>query len=258
MDRHNRIFAFLLILAVIPVACAPLLPAVAQLPTQPAGAVSTYIAGTRVVAATETAKYVTPSRTPTITFTPSRTPTITPTATATFIFKFSTFTPAKIVSATNSSGGGDSGGSGGSGGGKGGGGTNEEYNCKVSSTIIRVNNVIVPSHPLSVPPNTIFTVTWTVKNTGKTTWEHYSTDYKYISGTKFNSVELYDFPDLPAEIRRGETVDLVIDNPLSEPPPPAPMKSPSKPGPYTARWRIFLSASGNLTFCDLIIEIVVQ
>lgn len=246
MGRHNRIGFILLILAVSAAACAPFLPGVAALPTQPAGAVSTYVAGTRAAAASQTAYYVTPSSTPTITRTPSRTPTITATPTATVIFKFNTFTPVKIATATKKS---SSGGGSGGGGSGGGGGTNDDpskYKCSLLSTTVKIGNTTVTGNPPSVPANTIFTVTWKVKNTGFVAWEHNSIDFAYRYGTKFHVQPLYDFPNTPAKVGVRKSVELTVQNP--------PMFSPSQPGKYTAHWELQVS---QIHFCDLVVSIQV-
>lgn len=246
MDRKNRIVLATVILAVA-LACAPLLPQIAPLPNQPAGAVNTIVAGTRAAAGTQTQALLPPTLTPSATRPPTKTPTITPTATATIIFKL----PTKIVipTSTKKSGSGGSGGSGGGGGGgDGGGGGNEDgrYVCKVLSTTIRVGGVIVPGNPPSVPANTNFTVTWLVKNIGVLSWDHNSVDFRYRTGTKFHTQALYDFPDIPPLVSTGETVELVVDNP--------PLHSPSDPKKYVAYWTL---QSSNIRFCDLTIGIVV-
>ncbi len=238
MDRHNHIHVLLLILAVLAASCAPILPSVASLPTQQPGAVGTYVAGTRVAASTQTAYYVTPSSTPTLTGTPTRTPTVTPTATPTFIFKFNTFTPTKIPTATKISGSGGSGGSGG-----GGGGNNGTYDCKIISTTFKINGAVVPGPKPKIPASTPFTVTWTVKNTGSYGWDHNSVDYRYFSGTQFYLQSIYD---LPKNVGAGQQVNLIVDNPT--------MKSPVSSGTYSAVWGLQI---GDIKFCQMKITIVV-
>lgn len=244
MDRKNRIVLATVMLAVA-LACAPLLPQVAPLPEQPEGAVSTIVAGTRAAAATQTQAVLPPTFTPSATRPPTKTPTVTPSPTATIIFKLPTFAPTKIATATKKSSGG--GGSGGGGGGGGGGGDDDtRYQCTVVSTVVRVNNVIVPGPKPTVPANTVFTVTWTVKNIGTTPWDHNSVDFRYHNGYPFHSQVLYDFPNVPATVSRGMTVDLVVDNP--------PMLSPSTPNTYKSFWTLQAS---HTRFCDLSVTIAV-
>ncbi|MCL4825676.1 MAG: hypothetical protein KJZ57_15825, partial [Anaerolineales bacterium] len=85
MDWKKR-SAFLVAALVITLACAPVLPSIAPLPTQAVGAVDTIVAATYNAAATGTAVVVskyTSTPTPPGTRTPAPTPTVTPTGTAT-------------------------------------------------------------------------------------------------------------------------------------------------------------------------------
>ncbi|MEW5940417.1 MAG: NBR1-Ig-like domain-containing protein [Chloroflexota bacterium] len=257
MDRHNRMGLILLTLvAVSALACAtPLLPSVAQLPTQRPGAMSTYVAGTRGAAVEQTQLFTTPSFTPSLTRTPSKTPTITATPTATIVFNLATLTAlAPPVSTKKSSGGGGGGGGGGDDDGGGGGGDKGDntLTCKVNSTTVKVGGVIVPGDKPNVPPNTAFTVTWNVKNTGKEAWDHKSTDYQYLSGVVFaltdpRHPQLYDFPNTPAFVNPGESIDLSIANPD--------MISPNKSGAFKATWTLLIG--GDTRFCKMSFLIVV-
>jgi len=258
MDRHNRISLTLLTMVAVSVAaCAPLLPSVQRLPTQPEGAMSTYIAGTRAVAGTQTQIHTTPSATPTLTRTPSRTPTVTATPTSTVIFNLATITALAPPTATKkSSGGGSGGGSSGggsSGGGSSGGGKGDPaLSCRVNSTTIKVGGVVASGSKPMVPANTAFTVTWNVKNTGTEAWDHNSTDYKYLSGVVFDLTDpshplLYDFPDSPAKVPKGSSIDLTVSNPA--------MISPANSGTYSAVWTLLVG--GDTKFCRMsfIIEV---
>lgn len=95
MDWKKR-SAFLVAALVITLACAPVLPSIAPLPTQAVGAVDTIVAATYNAAATGTAVVVskyTSTPTPPGTLTPSQTPTVTPTGTATVDFVYRSPTP---------------------------------------------------------------------------------------------------------------------------------------------------------------------
>jgi hypothetical protein len=254
MDRRNRIGLILLTLvAVTTLACAtPLLPSVESLPTQPAGAMETYVAGTRAAAVTQTQYYVTPSSTPTFTRTPSRTPTITATPTATIVFKLPTLPPYKPTSTKKSSGGGGGSDGGGDGGNADDGDKDGTLSCRINSTTIKVGGVIVPGDKPPVPAHTAFTVTWNVRNVGKESWDHKSTDYAYLSGTVFELTDpshpqLYDFPNSPAFVDPGMSIDLTIANPA--------MISPSKSGAYKATWTLLIG--GDTRFCKMSFLIVV-
>jgi hypothetical protein len=265
MDRHNRIGLILLILAVLTASCAPLLPSVNQLPTQPAEAMSTYIAGTRDAAGTQTQLYTTPSSTPTLTRTPSRTPTITATPTATIIFNLATIAAGAPATSTKKSssggGGGDSGGSG-DGGNADDGDKEGDLACKIMAT-----TVMVGGNPTSkVPAGAKFTVMWTIKNNGNEDWvqkvdadhpEASDFDFMMLSGTAFeleynpnppNLPYRYNFPADPPIITHGMTVDLVINHPA--------LIAPNEPGNYKSTWTIVISS--NIKFCKMTFRISVQ
>ena len=78
-------------------------------------------------------------------------------------------------------------------------------------------------------------------------WDHKSVDYRYRPGTVFHTQELYDFPDTPATIPTGFSVDLVVDHP--------PLHSPATPNNYTSNWMLKIS---DIRFCELYIKIKVQ
>lgn len=217
MDRKKRV-GYLLVTLAITLACVPALPVVAPLPTQPVGAVDTIVAGTYAAASTGTALKTTSTPTPADTLTPSHTPTITPTATATIIFK----TPTQVkLNLTASSGGGGTGG-----GGTGGSGGGVEYECTV------VN--VTPASGTHFAPNTNFTTTWRVKNTGNIRWYSNSVDYRYSTGKVLHLQALYD---LPMDVIPGKLVDLAVS-----------MRSPSTDGIYSTTWTMRV---GKESFCAM-------
>lgn len=217
MDRKKR-FGYLLVSLAITLACAPVLPAVAPLPTLPVGAVDTIVAGTYAAASTSTALQITPSATPGDTLTPSPTPTITPTATATIIFKM----PTQVIIVPPTSSGGGTGG-----GGTGGGTTpTVDYKCIVIK--------VTPAFNTHFAPNTNFTATWRVKNAGNIYWDHKSVDYRYSSGAALHLQALYD---LPNDVKPGKLVDLSVD-----------MRAPATNGTYTTTWTLRV---GQENFCSM-------
>lgn len=217
MERNKRI-GYLLVALAITLACVPVLPAVAPLPTQPVGAVDTMIAGTYAAASTGTAFKTTSTPTPRETLTPSRTPTITPTATATIIFK----TPTMLFSIGGGGGGGGGGGTP-TGGGGGGGFT---YACKIIK--------ITPAYGSRIKRGQTFRTTWRVANAGDVVWDHNSVDYLYFSGARIHLQELYD---LPMNVLPNRQVDLAVK-----------MQAPNNRGTYVTTWVMRI---GDEIFCNM-------
>jgi hypothetical protein len=80
-----------------------------------------------------------------------------------------------------------------------------------------------------------FDIVWTIKNTSGKDWDASSIDYKYISGQKmYKHAAVYD---LPATVKAGETVKIVVD-----------MRGPEQAGTYTTNWAL---VSGSTTLCSL-------
>lgn len=218
MVRNQRIGYLLLALA-ITLACVPVLPSVAPLPTQAVGAVDTIVAGTYAAASTGTAVKV--SATPTLrdTLTPSRTPTVTPTATATVIFK----TPTLF----SVGGGGGSSGGGSSGGGSSGGGTPTiNYSCKILKTS--------PTPGSRMPRGKNFKTTWILANTSNVAWDRNSVDYLYQGGTPMHTQSLYD---LPMNVAPNRQVELTVS-----------MQAPKTRGTFTTNWTLRI---GDEYFCTM-------
>jgi hypothetical protein len=222
MERKKRI-GYLLVALAVTLACVPVLPAVAPLPTQPVGAVDTIVAGTYAAASTGTAVNTTPSPTPREAFTPSRTPTITPTATATVIFKIPTF--------SISSGGGDGSSSGG--GGAVSYGPPPEFACRVVK--------VTPLLGAQITAGKDFNTTWQIINQGASAWDANSVDYQYALGSRLHKQPLYD---LPFSVPPGNTVYLMVA-----------MHAPARPGTYASTWVMHVS---DQFFCRLDMRIVVR
>jgi hypothetical protein len=199
---------------------------------------------THAAAGTQTARYLPPRTTPTITRTPSKTPLPSPTPTATVIFKFSTSTPFGVSTSTNISGSGVKGGGGGSGGGGGGGGGGGDddggsghYYCKV----LDVN----PPDSTQFSSNETFTTKWKVKNVGLA-WDNRSIDYAYLRGEPLyipqypNDPGLYDIPN---DVEYGEVIELTVR-----------MRAPASRGTYTTVWTMKI---GTNIFCPMSLTIIV-
>jgi len=262
MKRKYRLGSALLVLVLI-LACAPLLPSVASLPTSAPGAVSTYILETRNAAGTLTQRVTTPSATPSLTRTPSKTPTVTATPTGTFIFTYLTLTKIALTQQSRGgggrgggSGGGGSGGGGSGGGGGGGGNFNPPGGVVVIGPDIyycEVLSVSPPSGAAYSPGQTIGTITWTVKNIGNVNWDpngppndpaHPNIDLVWKGGPKLSTYTIYDMPH--NIIHPNQTVDLTIGVPNTNSAPPAPAIAPTKLGKYTVKWALKI---GTETFC---------
>jgi len=227
MDRKKRILSLLVTLA-ITLACVPALPAVAPLPTNPAGFVETMVAGTAAAAAKSTERASSPTPQPNDTLVPTHTPEPSLTPTATVIFLLPTIPTIDLS-------GGSAGGGSGEGGGGSGGGPSEpppEMACKVAS--------VTPAPGAHVKPDKDFTTTWRVSNRGSATWDANSVDYKYILGAKIYKQPIYD---LPFSVPPGNVIYLSVA-----------MHSPSKPGVYSSTWA--MNASSTF-FCKLEMKIVV-
>lgn len=227
MDRKLRILSLLVTLA-LTLACVPGLPAVAPIPTNPAGFVETMVAGTAAAAAKSTERASSPTPRPNDTLVPTLTPGPTLTPTATVIFLIPTIPTIDLSGA-------GSGGSGSGGEGGGGGGSSEpppEFACKVIS--------VTPAPGAHMKPDRDFTTTWRISNRGSAAWDANNVDYKYILGAKIHKQPIYD---LPFSVPTGNTVYLSVA-----------MHSPSKPGTYSATWAMNQSKE---FFCKLEMKIVV-
>ncbi len=88
----------------------------------------------------------------------------------------------------------------------------------------------------AIARNGDFDGTWTIKNTGSTTWEASAIDYKYVGGNNFQSDGRTVF-DLPSNVASGDTIKIVID-----------MKAPSGLGTYSSQWAL---VKGGTTLCNL-------
>jgi hypothetical protein len=198
-----------MIMACIPGAAAPVVPTIDP------NTIGTLIVQTANAALTRTAAAV-PTLTPTATITPTRaTNTPEPTATSTVIFIF--FSPTAVIPATSTVSA----------------TSNKAYSCQIMS--------VTPANGTSFSGRTDFDATWKVRNNGQRNWNKDIVDYAYLNGDRIQKVDTYD---LQETIRRGETVDLVVD-----------MTAPKKNGAYTTNWTM---RAGTEAFCTMSLTIVVK
>jgi ABC-type amino acid transport substrate-binding protein len=98
--------------------------------------------------------------------------------------------------------------------------------------------ITAPKNPIIVLSN--FDVVWTVRNISGEDWLPDSVDYKFISGTKMNQKDVYDFNQT---IKNGESGKIVVG-----------MIAPGEPGVYNTTWAILY---GNRTLCVMTVTVTV-
>lgn len=203
-------------LAVV-MACVPSLAT--PFPTVDPNQVNQIIAQTANAAGTQTAAAL-PSFTPTVlTPTPPNTFTPSPTFTSTVIFILASPTspPTSTVVFV-----------------LGGGGTSaDDFACRVES--------VSPSSGTSFDSRDDFDVTWRVRNIGQKNWNRNNIDFVFDSGTNMSDTAGYD---LPADVGRDRTVDLVAD-----------LEAPRRSGTYTTTWAL---QRGTNAFCKVSLTINVR
>jgi hypothetical protein len=190
-------------------------------PSDPA-AVNTFIAQTVNAASSQTAAVMpTSTATATTTPTPRNTDTVTPTSTPTVIFILSSPTPIVIPTFTAIGiGGGTS-------------TSSSDYACQVLS--------VSPANGTTFNPRTDFDGVWKVKNIGQKKWDRNDIDYRYTSGAKLQTTDIYD---LSSNVNRSETIDLIVD-----------MRAPKNSGNFTTIWNLYI---GSKAFCNMTLTINVR
>jgi hypothetical protein len=83
-------------------------------------------------------------------------------------------------------------------------------------------------------PNTPFTKTWKIKNTGTCTWDSSYLAY-YVSGATMSQSPAYPIVPSGGQVAPGGVVDISVG-----------MTSPSEPGDYNANWQLQDSAGKSL------------
>ncbi len=98
-----------------------------------------------------------------------------------------------------------------------------------------------PGDDSSIPVNSPFQMTWTVQNTGSTTW---TTAYqlRFYAGTKFGSPAVIN---LPKEVAPGEKVDISLN-----------LTTPADPGNYNGTWVLSNADGGNFRPLDVSLKVV--
>ncbi len=127
------------------------------------GAINLIVAQTAVAAATQTAAFIPPTLTSTLTPFPSQTPLDTPTVTPTFIFLLPTVTPT--LTPTNAS---------------------TVFACSLMSQS--------PQDGTHFAPNQSFTLTWKIRNTGSSNWPQNKVSLEYVSGAQLTGTTLMALP----------------------------------------------------------------
>lgn len=195
-------------------ACLPGAPAPA-LPTIDPNSIGTFIAQTANVAITQTAAAL-PTLTSTPTITPTR-PTDTPEPSATNTVIFIVLSPTAIVPITSTPN-----------------ATSDQgYSCQILS--------MTPANGTAFKSRAGFDAVWKVRNNGQKNWNKDNVDYIYFSGDKIQKVDTYD---LRTTIKRGETMDVIVD-----------MVAPKNTGVYTTVWVL---RAGSETFCTMSLTIIVN
>jgi len=100
--------------------------------------------------------------------------------------------------------------------------------------------VLVTAPRSSVTVRSKFDTIWTVQNISGNDWLSDSVDYKYVSGTKMQQKDLYDFTQ---NIKDGESGKFTVS-----------MLAPNEPGTYNTTWAI---ASGSQTLCIMSVAVTV-
>ena len=209
LNHNNRILSLFLAAGIL-LACVPSIPLPAAGPTGDSSSIYTAIVQTADAAATQTAMYSPPTSTITQKPLPTLTPTITLTPTSTFIFLLPTPTVPSSTPAPGSTG--------------------RRFECQVVTKS--------PADNDHVSPNSEFTMTWQIMNTGSEYWDSGSSDFHYRSGTVLHLASIYD---VETSLGTGEMANFSI-----------PMKAPSAAGVYSTTWGIRI---GQVEFCPVSITI---
>jgi len=115
-------------------------------------------------------------------------------------------------------------------------------NTPVATALPAGNSCVVtitePKNSITVRSN--FDAVWTIKNTSGEDWLPASVDYKFISGTKMNQQDIYDFAQT---IKNGGSGKITVG-----------MIAPNEPGIYNTTWAI---VSSSRTICVMTVTVTV-
>lgn len=103
-----------------------------------------------------------------------------------------------------------------------------------------------PANWTILKPRAAFDGSWKVKNTGTKPWNVGQISLVYTDGTKFQEDKNKKTYGLDADVKTGDSVDLIVD-----------MITPKLDGYYSANWGLMVNAT-KITFCNLTIKIIVQ
>jgi hypothetical protein len=99
-----------------------------------------------------------------------------------------------------------------------------------------------PSDNTSIDRGSVFTTSWTIKNTSKESWRADSTDIRWTGvGDRVHNGN--DVLDMSQDVGINSTFSLGID-----------MTAPSNPGSYVSNWKL---AVGSKTVCNFYITFAV-
>jgi uncharacterized protein YraI len=102
-----------------------------------------------------------------------------------------------------------------------------------------------PADNSVLQPNTSYTFTWTIKNTGSTKWDQNEYDVIFVSATNGESVHQgSDVYDLPSTVQPGQTITISGTG-----------ITPASSGAYTEEWAI---AQGSQIVCPFWVSYKVQ
>jgi hypothetical protein len=215
MVRKNYRALLITLAVMLTFACAPVFITPVAPPTLDPISLNTAIAQTAGAAATQTAVFQPPTSTLTFTPLPTRSPTEAPSSTPTFIFILPTNTvPTSTPTLNPTSSGSTSG-------------------CEVVSQD--------PENDTEFSPREDFDAHWVVRNTGDSTWDANSVDYRYVRGDALHQQEIYD---LPNNVAAGRRIDLGVD-----------MRAPNDEGEYSTTWQV---RSGSRVLCSMRLTIIVR
>ncbi len=222
MEKHPvKKLIFLVAALSVVLACElPFLPMPALSNPSPApGSLETIVVATAGAAQTQTAQVIpSPTISMTSTVAPSSTPTETPTPTATIVFIFPTAT--NTPTATNMP-------------------TATRQFSSAGSACELVDQS--PGNNSTYSSRERFTVEWTLRNTGSSTWERNSYDFFFSDGRDMHEKDGYD---LPRNVRVGNEVTFEVA-----------MRAPGNAGTYTSTW---ILGTRNNAQCRVSVTIVVK
>jgi len=102
-----------------------------------------------------------------------------------------------------------------------------------------------PADDTIMAPNSLFQVSWTLQNTGQTTWESANFNVRYLGSGGVPLHQGSDLYDLESDVNVGQNFTFTV-----------PMIAPSEPGKYGELWGIF--GGNDASICQFWLTILVQ